>query len=66
MNAINTTERTPENCKIVHVLAPYRFKHYKENSQQFKRGIIGRWQSFNGYGWDNAEAPGRWIEEPDK
>ena len=26
---------------------------YKPSSEQFRKGIKGRWQQFNGYGWEN-------------
>ena len=52
----------PDNCVPVTVVIQQtmRFKHYKTSSQQFKKGIKGRWQKFNGYGWDNCEAPKSW------
>ena len=62
LSEVNAEERTPENCVPVNVYTTYRFNHYKESSQQFKRGIKGRWQEFNGYGWDNVEAPSVWLE----
>jgi len=60
---INSEDRTPNNCEIVNVLTAARFKHYKEGSSQFKRGIKGRWQAFNGYGWDNIKPPEVWIAQ---
>ena len=53
---------TPENCVPVEVTVKQtmRYKHYSPKSQQFKRGIKGRWQIFNGFGWDNCEAPESW------
>lgn len=63
MNIVDSKEETPEDCKPVGVIVDYRYKHYKEGSQQFNRGIKGRWQTFNGYGWDNAQAPSKWIKE---
>lgn len=62
MELIDSKVETPENCKPVSVLVDYRYKHYKESSQQFKRGLKGRWQAFNGYGWDNVDAPSKWIK----
>lgn len=36
-------------------LTPMRYKLYKPNSQEFKRGIKGRWQSMTDYGgWENC------------
>lgn len=53
---------TPEDSKIVHtcIYKAMRFKHYKKGSQESKKGIIGRWQEFNGYGWNNCEEPDQW------
>ena len=65
LNVIKTSEEMPANCKPVNVFTTYRFKHYKESSSQFKNGMVGRWQEFNGYGWSNAEAPDSWIKEND-
>ena len=61
INLIDTDLRLPADCQPVEAIVTYRYKYYKESSQQFKRGIIGRWQAFNGYGWDNTEAPEFWI-----
>ena len=37
---------------------PYRWKFYHVNSEQFRRGIKGRWQCMGDYGgWQNAEEP---------
>ena len=62
IDLVSSEVETPENCKPVDVFATYRFNHYKEGSSQFKRGIKGRWQEFNGYGWSNVEAPESWIK----
>jgi hypothetical protein len=45
-------------------LIPFKWKPYKPNSQQFKRGIKGRWQQMNEYGgWDNAtRTPDEWCD----
>jgi len=32
----------------------YRWKSYKPNSQERKNGKLGRWQKFNGYGFDGS------------
>ena len=34
---------------------PLRWLPYHPKSQQSRKGIKGRWQVWNGYGWDNAE-----------
>ena len=39
----------------------YRFQPYKKTSQEFTRGLAGRWQEHNGYGWQNCADPvGDW------
>ena len=52
----------PDNCIPVKVVISQtmRFKHYKPSSSQFKAGIVGRWQEFDGYGWSNCAAPDSW------
>lgn len=56
-----------ENPVSVTVVHTYRFKRYKPNSAQFKNGIIGRWQEFNGYGWSNTQTiPLEWSEMPER
>jgi hypothetical protein len=68
MNTIKTNESTPVNCKpvLVNVPTTYRFNKYKESSNQFKKGIVGRWQVFNGYGWDNTKAPESWVDDSEQ
>ena len=65
MKIVNTKDLLPKNCKpvLVNVPTTYRYNEYKESSNQFKKGIFGRWQVFNGYGWDNAKAPECWVDE---
>lgn len=60
-NWISADDQMPKNCQVVEVKRLYRFKHYKKGSNQFKRGITGRWQEYNGYGWKNSEIePTQW------
>ncbi len=63
---ISVDVRLPENCVPVQVniVNTYRYNHYKPQSQQYKRGIKGRWQKFNGWGWDNCDAPNQWKPQP--
>jgi hypothetical protein len=35
----------------------YRWLAYKGGSQQFQKGIKGRWRRATDYGWENAELP---------
>lgn len=40
---------------IAIIRQPMRWRAYKPNSQQARRGIKGRWQALNEYGgWDNV------------
>ena len=42
----------------------YRWLPYSGKSEQFRKGIKGRWQRATEYGWENAKLPteyGEWI-----
>lgn len=54
----------PKNCEIVQIIRTARFKTYKPQSSQYKSGIRGRWQEFNGFGWSNCETPSFWRPAP--
>ena len=58
----------PDNCLPVYAVKNFtmRFKEYKPSSQQAKRGIIGRWQEHDGYGWTNCEPPEKYSTTPPK
>jgi hypothetical protein len=61
---VSVEDRLPEQDDIVEIPRTARYELYKPNSQQFKKGIKGRWQVFNGYGWDNlGYDPSRWIPQ---
>lgn len=53
-------DSAPKDGTIIHVVqeATYRWLPYSENSQQFKVGLIGRWQRFNGKTWQTEELTG--------
>lgn len=58
----------PKDGSIIHVrhIQAYRFKLYKPNSQERKRGKLGRWQISNEYGgWENCPSPEgfEWTDE---
>jgi len=55
----------PEPGQVVYApcVLTLRWHPYKPNSQQYKKGIRGRWQKHNGYGWENCEAPETWRAE---
>tara|TARA_R110000782_G_scaffold171288_2_gene263017 strand:+ start:12370 stop:12585 length:216 start_codon:yes stop_codon:yes gene_type:complete len=63
LDLIESESETPENCKPVSGFETFRFNHYKKTSNQFKNGVAGRWQIFNGYGWSNCEAPDVWVKD---
>ena len=43
------------NNRVVFVPLPMRWLPYKAGSEQLRRGIKGRWQVSNDYGWTNAD-----------
>lgn len=47
---------------IVRAETPFRWRSYSVKSEQFRKGIKGRWQRMNEFGgWDNCEHPvGDW------
>lgn len=56
-------ETPPNNTLVIgHYAKLVRYKRYKPNSEQVKRGIEGRWQEWNGHGWTNCEEPDAWEE----
>lgn len=43
---------------------PYRWHPYSPKSEQFRRGLKGRWQAMGEYGgWDNAKPPAHWVAD---
>ena len=34
-----------------------RYKAYHPKSEQRRKGVMGRWQVHNSYGWENCEEP---------
>jgi hypothetical protein len=62
-------ETAPKDGSVFYVQShyriPFKWKKYKPNSQQFKRGIKGRWQEMNEYGgWENSnKKPDQWQED---
>lgn len=64
---VSVEDELPEDCRHVEITQTARYKIYKGNSQQYKKGLRGRWQVFNGYGWDNIDwIPSKWLptEQP--
>lgn len=48
------SEKIPENEEPVYVRILARYKRYKPQAR--KQGYpIGRWQTWNGYGWQNTD-----------
>jgi len=54
---IGVDDELPKDCEIVAAKVMVRYKYYKPESMQYKSGIKGRWQMFNGYGWNNMDEP---------
>lgn len=46
-------------------VTPYRWLPYKEGAPQLKKGIKGRWQKRELYGWENSEPPDALLENYD-
>jgi hypothetical protein len=51
----DTLPDAPDHWIAVQEVVLYRWLPYKEDSQQLKQGIKGRWQRHDGYGWVKAE-----------
>ena len=48
----------PEGVIVAYARNHYRFHPYKPRSEQFRKGIKGRWQKMNEYGhWENSSPP---------
>jgi len=50
------TDEPPRDGTIIYrrFVAPFRYLEYKPNSEQFRKGIKGRWQTMNESGqWEN-------------
>jgi lipopolysaccharide/colanic/teichoic acid biosynthesis glycosyltransferase len=45
----------PTGDEPVYVKVLARHKRYKPLSIQAKNGLTGRWQVWNGYGWQNTD-----------
>ena len=45
----------PLSDEPVYVKVLARHKKYKPKSNQSKQGLSGRWQVWNGYGWNNTD-----------
>lgn len=43
------------NGRVITMPLSMRWLAYKPSSEQFKKGIKGRWQVHNDYGWTNAD-----------
>lgn len=49
--------------KPVLVAVSMRWMPYKPTSEQYRKGIKGRWQAANDYGWENitGEGPSEYL-----
>lgn len=59
-------DEAPKDGTLIAALVTIRWRPYKPNSEQYRRGIKGRWQEANGYGgWVNCvEPPERFLPHP--
>lgn len=50
------------------VTVSMRWAGYKPNSEQYRKGIKGRWQIANEYGWENlpGDGPETYLAETNK
>ncbi len=56
-------DAAPKDGHAVFGFLLMRWLPYKAASEQYRKGIKGRWQEWNGYGWENArEQPGEWLK----
>ena len=52
----------PKDGSVIMVACSARWHPYKPASEQYKNGTKGRWQKFNGFGWENYDgAPEEWL-----
>lgn len=60
------TDHTPAKTEgYAFSFSPVKWKPYKPNSEQFRKGRKGRWQEMNEYGgWHNCDAPSVILDEP--
>lgn len=68
---LQSLETAPKDEKAtIHAvtITPLRWLPYRPLSQQVKSGILGRWQIWNGYGWQNADVEqiSGWIDNSEK
>lgn len=55
----------PKTGEIIYMPVSAKWTPYKAASDQFRRGIKGRWQVHNGYGWENMDGePLYWLPCP--
>jgi hypothetical protein len=55
-------DTAPRDGTVIAVVQSIRWLAYKPSSEQYRKGIKGRWQEFDGYGWENArETPEQWL-----
>jgi len=52
----------PRDGSMIAVVTYVRWQPYKPASEQYRNGTKGRWQSHNGYGWENMDGtPEEWL-----
>ena len=56
---------SPKDGTVICGAELYRWLKYKPGAPKGLRGK-GRWQRWNGYGWENAEPPEYWTSRPEQ
>ena len=57
-----TLDQAPQDGSVIWGAESYRWKKYKPGAPKNLRKKGGRWQRFNGHGFENAEPPTHWTE----
>lgn len=50
--------------ELRHILVPVsmRWMPYKPSSEQYRKGLRGRWQRATEYGWENCDPPKTYLK----
>lgn len=66
MSDLRPIDEAPKDGTIILATEAYRWKAYKPGSTKGQLARGGRWQRWNGFGWENAEPPEYWLPKPEK
>lgn len=64
MSELRPIEEAPKDGTTILGTEAYRWKKYKPGAPKWAQRLGGRWQRWNGFGWENAEPPQYWLKEP--